>query len=283
VHTLESLISGAAEELRRAGISDPLREAYSLMAFAIDREQAFLRAHPEFKLDAAAQDRFIESVGRRSRREPFQHIVGKQEFYGLSFEVSGDVLVPRPETEGIVENALRLYSDATDLFFCDIGTGSGCIAVSILKNHLQARAVASDISLAAVRTAKRNAGRHGVEKRLFLVAMDGLGGILPERQFDLIVANPPYVPAADVEGLQPEVRLFDPLIALTDGANGLSIIRMISQDAPAYLKSGGMLLMEIGFSQADAVLLFFRNENWNSVRILTDLQSIPRIVVARRT
>jgi release factor glutamine methyltransferase len=270
----------ATETLRENEIAEPRREANSLLAFALQKDKTFLIAHPEYELTATENSFFDEILTRRANREPFQHITGKQEFFGLDFEVNSDVLIPRPETELIVENAIEILRSLEEPRFCEIGVGSGCISVSILHEVKNAAAIGLDISEKALQMAKRNAEKHAVSDRLQLKKSD-VFAVLTDEKFDLVVTNPPYIPSGDISGLQREVRDFEPLNALTDGKDGLSIIENISESSPKFLYSKGFLLMEIGFNQAEKVRQMFSLEIWQSVEILPDLQKIPRTVKAQ--
>ncbi|HEX8736774.1 MAG TPA: peptide chain release factor N(5)-glutamine methyltransferase [Pyrinomonadaceae bacterium] len=271
----------AAQILHESGISEPRREANSLMAFALRKDKAFLIAHPEYELSREEQRRFQQFLRRRAGREPFQHITGKQEFFGLDFIVTRDVLIPRPETELIVENAIEILRDKENPVFGEVGVGSGCISVSILHEVKTATALGLEISEKAIEIARLNAENNQVSKRLNLKISDVFAALQNEK-FDLIVSNPPYISRADIETLQPEVKNYDPPEALTDGADGLSIIEEIIREAPRFLKPEGFLLLEIGINQADKVREMLRAETWQSVEILPDLQGIPRTVKARR-
>ena len=277
---IEALLAEAKNHLSRNRVAEAAREARSLMGFVLGKNQAFIRAHPEYTLTAEERGLFIEAINRRGRREPFQHIVGRQEFFGLEFEVTPDVLVPRPETEHVVEKALELVGEVRDpISFADIGTGSGCIAISILKNLPKTVCVATDISHRALRVAKRNAQAHGVQDRVDLVCANIFEPFSETGLFDLVVANPPYVPVRDIDGLQPEVRDFDPRVALTDGADGISIIRRIFEQAQPRLHPAAPLIMEVGFRQADEVKGFASEEIWSEFAFVHDLQGIPRVIV----
>ena len=273
-------LKDAAGELREAGIAQPEREAASLLMFALKRDRTFLISHNEFELTTGETEAFRNYVARRSVREPFQHIVGKQEFYGLDFEVSPAVLIPRPETELVVETAIDILKEIKNAHFCEIGIGSGCIAVSVLSALRNARAIAIDISADAIEVARRNARSNGVAERIEFTISD-VFSTLNDQKFDAILSNPPYIPAADIATLQAEVRDFDPLIALTDGGDGLSIIKRIVIDSPKFLVPSGSLLLEIGFGQAEKVAAMFDKNTWNEVKFLTDLQGIERVVKAR--
>ena len=272
----ESLLI-AARELRSAGIAQPEREAASLLMFTLGRDRAFLVAHNDYELTASETTYYADVIERRKRREPFQHIVGKQEFYGLDFVVSPDVLIPRPETELLVETAIESLAGTANARICEIGTGSGCIVVSILDKLRTATAVAVDISEAALAIAKLNATKNGVADRVKFQLSD-IFGALDRQKFDVIVSNPPYIPAGDIAELQPEVRDFDPLTALTDGFDGLSIIRRIVAEAPHFLNKNGMLLFEMGFGQAAAIDEMFSRDLWCEPEFLDDLQGIARVV-----
>lgn len=279
--TIDQALKFGSENLANAGLAEPQREANSLLQFAIARDRAFVVAHPEYELTDSEEKLFQTSIVRRAAREPFQHIVGKQEFYGLDFLVTPDVLIPRHETELIVERAIEILAELKTSRFLEIGVGSGCISVAILKHSPRATAVAVDISEPAINMARRNAEMHSVSGRLAMIASDVFENV-PEELFDVIVSNPPYVPITDYACLQPEVRDHDPRIAVTDGSTGLTIIERIATGSPTFLKPGGHLLMEIGFSQADNVRAMFDTAAWTSVDILADLQGIPRTVVAQR-
>lgn len=269
----------AQEILRRREIAEPRRQAASLLAFALGKDKTFLVAHDDYELSNEEAKRFDDLVQRRAQREPFQYITGRQEFYGLDFLVTPDVLIPRPETEIVVENAIEILREKDAPRFCEVGVGSGCISVSILKNVVTASAIGLDVSGKALKIAAQNAERHDVTGRLELKISDVFANLTAEK-FDLIVSNPPYIDRADVENLQPEVRDFEPVVALTDNENGLTIVEKIVKGAPHFLKPNAFLLMEIGFNQADAVREMFGADVWETVEILPDLQGIPRTVRA---
>jgi release factor glutamine methyltransferase len=278
--TISDAIEFGVAALATAGIAEPSREAKSLLRFAIARDRAFTIAHPEYELTDSEEKQFQISVERRASREPFQHIVGRQEFFGLDFLVTPDVLIPRPETELIVERAIELIADLPSPRFLEVGVGSGCISVAILKNSPKAAALAVDISEPAIDIARRNAEMHAVNDRLQVLSSDVFAG-LPAETFDLIVSNPPYVPLAEYADLQPEVRDHDPRMAVTDGSTGLTIIERIIAGAPKYLSSGGHLLIEIGHGQSERVSSLIDPTIWLSAEFIPDLQTIPRTLHTR--
>jgi len=286
---LELTIAGALREaataLRVAGLSEPRREAGSLLSHVLGRDTAFLITHADETLTADELSSLREAVARRAGGEPFQYIAGRQEFYGLEFEVSPDVLIPRPETELLVETALELLRETPAPFVCDVGTGSGCIAVTLLHERPDARGVALDVSPPALAVAARNAARHGVAGRLSFLVSDCFEA-LPAAddggdRFDLVASNPPYIVEADVEGLQREVREHEPRVALTPGGDGLSVVRRLVEESPRALKPGGHLLVEIGFGQHESVAALVDPEVWTLLDIYKDLQGIPRTVALK--
>ena len=277
---ISEILKTASEVLQLNGISQPHRESASLLAFTLEKDKTFVIAHPEYELSGEEEKRFQKFLLRRAKHEPFQYITGKQEFYGLDFTVTKDVLIPRPETELIVENAIEILRGKKNAKFCEIGIGSGCISVSILREVKTAKAIGSDISEKALEIARKNAEAHKVSDRVELKISD-VFEVLRGEKFDLIVSNPPYVPSEDVETLQAEVRNFEPLLSLTDGKDGFSIIEKMIDDAPKFLKENGFLLMEIGFNQAAKVREMFSPEIWRRIDILPDLQGVPRMIKAQ--
>lgn len=277
---IKEIINPAGEFLKQHQIAEARREAASLLAFALGKDKTFLLTHDDYELSGDEESAFEALLERRAAREPFQYITGRQEFYGLDFAVAPGVLIPRPETEIIVENAIEFLQMLETPRFCEVGVGSGCISVSILFHVAAATAAGLDVSEKALEISGKNAETHQVSARLELKKSDVFDALSNEK-FDLIVSNPPYIPQAEIEGLQREVRDFEPLNALTDGGNGLSIIEKIVRAAPQYLNGGGYLLLEIGFGQAEAVKKLFAAGAWKTVEILPDLQGIPRTVRAQ--
>jgi release factor glutamine methyltransferase len=221
-------------------------------------------------------------VARRQRREPLAYIIGSKEFWNLSFEVSPAVLIPRPETELLVEAALDRYRPGSTIRIADVCTGSGCVAIALAYERPGARVAATDISADALLVARRNAGRLQVESRVNFVETDLLAGI--SATFDLIVSNPPYVPEGDRETLQQEVREHEPALALFGGSDGLSAIRRLAADSVAHLPAGGVLMFEFGAGQETAVdQLIAATAGLKMEGIKPDLQGIPRMAIATRT
>lgn len=279
--SIAETITEGTRVLNRAGVVEARRDAGSLLSFIIGKDRTFLISHAEDPVSDDELQRFQEGVERRANGEPLQYITGVQDFFGREFRVTPDVLIPRPETELLVEAAIELVDSGA--FICDVGTGSGCIAVTLLCELGNARAVAVDKSAAALEVAKLNARNHSVADRIEFAVSDCFGALDPDRyQFDLVVSNPPYVSAETLAGLQREVRDHEPLIALSPGPDGLSVIRRLMLEAPAFLKDRGYLIMEIGFNQGEAVKSLVDDRVWRLESIRSDLQSIPRIVVLRK-
>jgi release factor glutamine methyltransferase len=211
-----------------------------------------------------------------------QYITGVQEFFNLKFAVTPDVLIPRPETELIVEAALEVLTPGAASIIADAGTGSGCIAISLLHEMAGAHAVGFDISANALEVARRNAERHAVNDRFALVHADGLSAFRRHPTFSAIVSNPPYIPAHEIDSLQQEVRDHEPLSALVAGDDGLLHIRMLVRDAVSRVQTGGYLIFEIGFDQSDAVRALVDVKRWDLIEVRKDLQNIPRVFVLRK-
>jgi release factor glutamine methyltransferase len=279
--SIAEAIREATRVLNDAGVPEARREAGSLLSFILGKDRTFMISHAEDQLSDDFFRRFQGFVERRAGGEPLQYITGVQDFYGREFRITPDVLIPRPETELLVEAALELVDP--EGLICDVGTGSGCIAVTLLCELQNARAVAVDKSAAALEVAKLNARNHRVLDRIEFAISDCFDALDPrEHRFDIVVSNPPYVSAAMMAGLQREVRDHEPLVALSPGPDGLSVIRRLILEAPAFLKDEGHLVMEIGFDQGEAVRSLVDERVWRLCDIRPDLQSIPRIVVLRK-
>jgi release factor glutamine methyltransferase len=276
--SIASAIHKGARRLSEAQVADPRREAGSLLSHVLGRDRSFMVAHDDDRL-TAEQGKALESlVERRAGGEPLQYLTGRQEFFKLSFEVTPDVLIPRPETELIVETALELLKENEAPLLGDICTGSGCIAISILHDLPRARAIASDISSAALRVAQRNAESHGVADRLVLHESDCFSALDPAEPFSLITANPPYVSEDEMKCVPREVR-FEPRLALAAGPDGLSVIRRLLVEAPRFLRRNGYFVFEIGFGQDETVEQLVDRHVWKLLEIRPDLQGIPRTIV----
>ncbi len=247
--------------------------------FALGCDRAYLYAHPERELTADEARRYEAALAERIRGVPAQYIIGHQEFWGMDLVVTPDVLIPRPETEHVIETVLELIPQPLPLRIIDIGTGSGCIALALAKELPLAEIQAIDISPASLEIARANAARHQLESRIHFREGDLLSGC-EDGFFDFVVSNPPYVGESEEDEVQLEVRKFEPRNAVFAGPHGTEVIERLIPQAHAALKSGGWLVMEISGSIANHVQELLHG--WNEVKIRPDLQSIPRIVQARK-
>ena len=259
------------------------RDAEVLLAHVLAIDAARLHTQPGTPVEAAAAERYRALVARRAAREPLQHLTGIQEFWSLRFEVTPAVLIPRPETEGLVEAFLRL-NRAPDPIVMDIGTGSGCLAVVAAREVPGARVYAGDLSEAALAVARRNAAAHGVAARIDFRLGDlfepfrgaGLDG-----RVDFILTNPPYVANGDLPRLMTEVRDHEPRAALAAGPGGLDVQSRLAREAPGFLKPGGHLLAEVGLGQEPALRALYAGQpRLDLVAVLPDLAGIPRVLIA---
>jgi release factor glutamine methyltransferase len=249
-------------------------------------DRAWLYSHPENLLSAEQAAQFFALIDRRAAGVPTQYLTGKQEFWGLEFEVKPGVLIPRPETEHVVEVALERLGEArhgASLRVADIGTGSGCIAVALAKEFPAAKIFATDISTAALEVAQRNAARHGVADRISFIECNLLRGVAEPARFDLIVSNPPYVGTRERESLAREVRDHEPHSALFAGEDGMALYPPLIAQAAARLAAGGLLVLELGIQQFEAVGdLLDAARGWTRVSAKQDLAGIIRVISAVR-
>jgi len=282
--TIHRRVTAARQRLRDAGIShsdsdlDARLLAQHVLGWTTER---FLTDAQSIEPEGFAP-RYDSLVERRATREPLAYIVGAREFWGLEFEVSPAVLIPRPSTELIVEAVLDRFPDpAAPFSMADVCTGCGCVAVAIAHERSRASVVATDISRDALAVARRNAARHGVAPRVSFRETDLLGGV--PGPFDVIVANPPYVLERAASALQPEVRDHEPAVALFGGADGLSLVTRLVADAPGRLRGGGCLIFEFGFGQdVEIEALVAASADLDLVDVRRDLQGIARTAVARK-
>jgi release factor glutamine methyltransferase len=299
---IRSALKTAIAQLRDARVPSHTLAAELLLMHALRRDRAWLYAHPGEELPAQDAARFFEGVTRRAQGEPTQHLTGQQEFWGLEFEVTPEVLIPRPETEHLIEVALdRLalrelragrapMTNGEGLQIVDVGTGSGCIAVALAKELPGATLYATDISEAALGVARRNAVRHDVAGRIQFVHGSLLDGVVlaspgaPESQgqLDLIVSNPPYVGRRSAATLPREVREREPEIALYGGEEGFELYGALVEEAWKHLKPGGLLVLELGGDTLPAVQPMFDGAQWIRVGVTQDLAGIPRVLAAER-
>jgi release factor glutamine methyltransferase len=272
--TIRTALAQGTELLRREGIAEPRLTAEVLLGHAVHVDRVHFYAHPEQELREVEWIHYGRYLDERMRGKPTQYITRRQEFYGREFRVSCDVLIPRPETELLVETVLELKPAPGPLI--DVGTGSGAIGIT-LALQLGRPVIATDLSSEALAVARENAGKLGAEVQF--VQADLLEPFA-DNSVEVVVSNPPYVPVADRERLQREVRDWEPPLALFAGPSGLCVYERLIPEALRVLKSGGILAVEIGFGQAQAVTELARG--WNDLRLNPDLAGIPRVLVCRR-
>lgn len=280
VWTIGRLLTWTKEYFQRHGVDTPRLDAEVLLAHVLGLDRLHLYVRFDEPLERAELARFRAAVQRRARREPVAYITGEKEFMGLALQVTPAVLIPRPETELVVETAAALLAARPAPVVVDVGTGSGAIAVAVLHKLPTARAVAVDISPDALAVARANAERHDVVERLELIAGDFLIP-LAERRFDAVLTNPPYVAAADMARLPPEVRC-EPVAALDGGEDGLAFYRRLAAEGPAHVLPGGYIVCEVGQGQAAAVAALLQRAGLTVTDTRRDLAKIPRVVVARK-
>ena len=272
---IRTAIAQGAEILTAAGTPEPRLTAQVLLAHALGHDRTYLYAHPEEELSTAAWIHFGRYLHERSQGKPLQHILKSTEFYGRRFRVTPGVLIPRPETEHVVERALALAPGARHV--ADVCTGSGILAITLALELPAAAVAASDISPAAIAVAQTNSAALGAKLDFFVCdLMDSLPG-----PYDLIVANPPYIPTSELHILHREVRDYDPHLALDGGADGLDLYRRLIPQAFARLAPGGWFITEIGYDQGASVPALFSTD-WHSINATNDLAGHPRVIEARR-
>jgi release factor glutamine methyltransferase len=284
---IQDLLQTATRSLTEAGIPDGRREAESLIGHVLGRTRLELYRMDSLSLEPVQQDAYAELIRRRASREPLQYILGTQEFWGLEFRVTTDTLIPRPESEHLIEAVLETYPESSDKpvdagRWMDLCTGSGCLAITLAKLYPAARMVATDYSPAALEVARFNALSHGVASRIEFLAGDLFEPLKPQgpdRRIDLLVSNPPYVPTNEMAGLQPEVRLYEPRLALDGGPEGLDYYRRILPRAIHFVCPGGRLFLEVGDRQAESVCGTARQTGWTVDRVKKDLAGIDRVVM----
>ncbi|MFL6273622.1 MAG: peptide chain release factor N(5)-glutamine methyltransferase [Blastocatellia bacterium] len=286
--TIAEAILEGARRLEQAGESEARRTAGLLLAYRLRVDRTHLLTHPEQAISAEDRQAFLQMIERRAAGEPVQYITEHQEFYGRDFLVTPAVLIPRPETEFLIERVLALVRDMQQAapLIVDLGTGSGCIAVTLAVELPAARIIATDISGAALEVARQNVAQHGVSARIEFYEGDLLAPLIAlglDNRVDILASNPPYVAENQPEMVQRDVREFEPHGALFGGADGLNFYRRLLVEAFSVVRPGGFLVCEIGYSQLDAIAEMVAASHWQLVEIIHDLQGIARTLVIRKT
>jgi release factor glutamine methyltransferase len=278
---LKDVLRAAIMRLEDHRIGSPRLNAEILLMHTLACDRAYLYAHPERELNEDELSRYDEVLSQRSHGIPSQYITGHQEFWGLDFIVAPGVLIPRPETEHLVEAVLEIVrrNGLKQPRIVDVGTGSGCVPIALAHELPDADLYATDVSPDALEIAHANTSRLQVQNRIHYRDTDLLNG-LPDEHFDIVASNPPYVGENEHDKVQLEVRKFEPHVAVFGGAEGMDIFRRLIPQAWRVLRPGGWLAMEIGYSQEAKILALL--SDWTEVRSIPDLQGIPRVVVARK-
>jgi release factor glutamine methyltransferase len=308
---IRAALKQAMHQLRAANIPSHTLAAELLLMHTLERDRTWLYTHPEAAIDPAASEKYFALVARRAAGEPTQYLTGKQEFWGLGFEVSPAVLIPRPETEHVVEVALERLgtrgikinlatgAPSPPLRVADVGTGSGCLAVALAHELPHAEVTATDISAPALEIARRNATRHNVADRIRFLECNLLDALtdnlsspvgarhaVPLRRtdqepFDLIVSNPPYIARNEASELPREVRDHEPPAALFGGPTGVEIYARLIEQSASLLRDGGFLVLELGYNSLDHVrAILAANPQWRDLKVTNDLAGIPRVLSA---
>lgn len=274
--TLREACREGAGILSRAGIAEADLDAWYLLEWVSGVSRGHYLAYPEEELTSDQEASFQKALAQRAERIPLQHITGEQEFMGLSFKVSDKVLIPRQDTEVLVEEALKHLKSG--MKFLDLCTGSGCILLSLLHSCPGAEGTGADLSGEALQIAEENRQRLGIQAEL--IKSDLFEEI--EGNFDMIVSNPPYIRSGEIDHLMEEVRLYDPRMALDGHEDGLYFYRKIAKESPRFLKSGGMLLLETGYDQGESVPQLLREQGFREIEVIRDLAGLDRVVIGRR-
>lgn len=283
IWTIGELLQWTQEYFKKKDIASSRLDAEVLLSFLLHKDRIYLYVHFDEPLQSEELTAFRELIKKRAARVPVAYITKHKEFMGITFAVNKDVLIPRPETELLVETAIKHLEKDAVIKFADIGTGSGAIAISLVKLRPKWQGVATDISAEALTVARENAIAQQVEDRLMFLQGDllaPLAGVADATNLSAILANPPYIPYEQMADLEPEVQKYEPVLALTDNADGLSFYRRLVKNSAKFLTKGGFLACEIGIHQAKAIQeLAEQDSNWGKVEILKDLAGIERVII----
>lgn len=281
--TYRELYDYGAEQLKKADITEAALDARLLLEYICHTDRNTLLVHGESERSLIEEEFYKKTIVKRSAHIPLQHITGEQEFMGLVFRVNEHTLIPRQDTEILVEEAMRYMGDGMRIL--DLCTGSGCILLSLLKYSNECEGIGIDISNKALLVARENAGRLGLDA-VFLEGdlFEPLKGFVSERTheklFDIIISNPPYIASGVIPSLMPEVRDHEPLIALDGAGDGLHFYRKIVEEAPFHMRKGAMIFLEIGYDQADAVSCILRESGFGEIEVIKDYAGLDRVVKA---
>jgi len=282
--TVLEAIQKTADFFEPKGVDSPRLQAELLLAHVLQMPRMKLYLNFDRDLNTTEVDAFRELVRRRAQREPLQHILGSVSFCGVELACTPAALVPRPETELLAQMGWEFLerSGIAAPAVLDFGTGTGCLPIAMGLHCPRARFVALDVSREALALARENANRHGLGDRIQLVESNGFAALAPDARFDLIVSNPPYIAAREIDSLQPEVRDHDPRSALDGGEDGLDFYRRLAAEAGAFLQSEGLMMLEFGDGQAPELCRMFSGQNWIVEAVRQDYSQRDRFLLARR-
>lgn len=268
----------AQNKLQQSKVESPAIDALVLLRHATSFSKEQVIFNPNLELTPKQLEDFWQAIARRQKREPVSHIIGQREFYGLDFLVSGNVLDPRPDSESLIELALKIFPDKNqELKILELGVGTGCLSITLLKQFVNAVGIGVDISLEALAVAQKNTAAHQLQKRFQLQQSDLFANIEAQK-FDLIISNPPYIPAQEIEKLADEVRLFEPRLALDGGVDGLDFYRRIAQESVGFLKPQGQVVVEVGHDQKRDVVDIFGKQGFGFKLVQQDLAGVARVL-----
>jgi release factor glutamine methyltransferase len=286
---LERLLKEGTEFLEKYEITEARLDAWLLLEYVLGKNRAWFLAHQDEAADEKTEETYAALIGRRAQHIPLQHLTGRAYFMGYEFYVNDQVLIPRQDTEILVEEASKILEGIAGPQILDMCTGSGCILESLLLLHPDASGIGADLSCGALAVAEKNAEALGVRDRCIFVQSDLFRADIfqekdgqPPSQYDILVSNPPYIRTAEIEELTEEVRLHDPFMALDGKEDGLFFYRNITAQAMQYIKPGGTLLFEIGYDQGEAVQILLKEAGFSRVRVLKDLSGLDRVVCAEK-
>lgn len=279
VWTISSLLNWTVNYFKSKNIQSARLDAEVLLSHVLRQERIYLYVHFDEPMEQNELSKFREYVKKRAQHVPIAYIIGEREFMGLPFKVTKDTLIPRPDTEILVENVLNNVDKDKEIEIVDIGTGSGAIILSLLVNLPKAQGKTVDISSKAIEVAKENAVNLQVNDRCEFFVGD-LFAPLNGSKFDLIVSNPPYIPKKDIATLEDDVKEYEPVSALTDGGDGLSYYRRLLSEGKAYIKENGFIALEIGIYQSNDVKQIAMDNGWKNIKIIKDYAGIDRVVLA---
>ncbi len=278
--TVKEIFQLGREMLTQSGVPDADYDAFCLLSFVTGCDRSFFLTYPDHCMSPDQADKYLDLCGKRAGRIPLQHLTGSQGFYGLDFEVGPDVLIPRYDTEVLVETVLSYAGNMIGGSIIDVGTGSGCILVTLLRELTKRgnwSGIGLDLSDKALAVARKNARKHGVDDKTEWLRSD-LFAMVKDKKAEIIVSNPPYIPTSDINHLMAEVRDHDPHLALDGGCDGLDIYRRLIPEAYERLQTDGLLAVEIGASQAPPVTELFRTSGYTQITVTKDLSGLDRVV-----